>query len=270
MTALAGYGSSSMAIVRRDIWLFLSYRTRLYSQALALLFSITLFHYLSRLVSVGQFKSSHDYFGFAIVGIAIIEVVNASLAGLPPKLRQELVGGTFERMVLSPAGAVSATAAMLIFPLAFALLTGCFTLCLAVLLFGLHLHAATAPIALPVAMLAAVAFAPFALVIGALVLAVKQAGTLSGFVVTGLSLIGGFFFPVSLLPWWIRWVSDVQPFTPALDLLRHLLIGTPLLEAEWVSVLKLAGFAVVLLPVGILALTAALRFVQRRGTVIEY
>lgn len=270
MTAIAAYATGGMAIVRRDVWLFVSYRTRLLSQLLAIFFSITLFHYISRLVSVGQFRTSHDYFGFAIVGMAIIEVVNASLAGLPPKVRQELVGGTFERMVLSPAGAVAATVGMLIFPLVFALIAGTATLSLAALLYGMPIHYATAPLAVPVAVLASLAFAPFALLVTAAVLAIKQAGSLTGFLVTGLSLIGGFFFPVSLFPGWIRWLSEVQPFTPALDLLRHLLIATPLAEPEWVSILKLAGFAGVLIPVGILALILSLRFIQRRGTVIEY
>jgi ABC-2 type transport system permease protein len=270
MTALAPYRAGGLAMVKRDFWVFTSYRFRPLTQLFGIFFSVTLFHYISRLVSVGQFKSPDEYFGFAIVGLAIIEVVNASLAGLPPKVRQELVAGTFERMVLSPAGAVAATAAMLIFPLAFAIVMGSITLGLAGLLYGLPLHFATVPLAIPVAVLASFAFAPFAIVVAALVLAVKQAGAAATYLVTGLSLLGGVFFPLSLLPSWIRWVSDVQPLTPALNLLRHFLIATPLVESEWLSILKLVGFGTVLLPLALLALNAALRFVQRRGTVIEY
>jgi ABC-2 type transport system permease protein len=219
---------------------------------------------------VSSFSSSDQYFGFAVVGIAILEMIGASLSGLPPALRQELVAGTFERLVLSPAGAVTSTVAMLVFPMLMALLFGAIALAFGVVVFGLPLRWATAPLAIPVAVVAAAAFAPFAIVIGGAVLAVKQAGRVSGFVVTGLSLIGGFFFPVSLLPSWIRWMSEVQPFTPTLNLLRHLLIGTPLVEAEWLSLAKLVGFASVFLPVAVWCLTLSMRWAQRRGTVIEY
>ena len=61
----------------------------------------------------------------------------------------------------------------------------------------------------------------------------------------GITLIAGFYFPVSLLPGWIQWASDVQPFTPAVDLLRHLLIGIDLEGSAWLAVARLAGFAAI-------------------------
>ena len=270
MSVIAAYGGAGMGIVRRDARLFLSYRTRLLSQLLTIFFSISIFYYLSRLVHVGTFRSPDAYFGYAVIGIAILHVVTASVSGLPPMLRQELVAGTFERLVLSPAGAVVATVAMLAFPTLVALLSGVVTLAFAIVVFGLHLQWSTAAIAIPVSVLAATAFAPFAVLIGGAVLTVKQAGTAAGFVVSGLSIVGGFLFPVALLPSWVRWMSEVQPFTPSLNLLRHFLIGTPLLESEWVSLAKLIGFAAVLMPISVWLLSISVRWAQRRGTVIEY
>ena len=270
MSVVAAYSGAGMAIVRRDARLYLSYRMRIVSQLVSAFFSISLFYYLSRLVHVGSFQSSDEYFGYAVVGIAILEVIGATLSGLPPALRQELVAGTFERLVLSPAGAVTTTVAMLAFPMLAALVSGSVALLFGVAVFGLPLHASTAPLAIPVSLLAAAAFAPFALLIGGAVLAVKQAGRATGFVVTGLSLVGGFFFPVNLLPPWIRWMSQVQPFTPSLNLLRHELIGTSLVEPAWLSMAKLVGFAGVLLPVSVWFVSRSVRWAQRRGTIIEY
>ena len=88
---------------------------------------------------------------------------------------------------------------MLAFPMLVALVSGTVALMFGIVVFGLPIHWSTAPLAIPVALLAALAFAPFAIGIGGAVLAVKQAGRASGFVVTGLSLVGGFFFPVALL-----------------------------------------------------------------------
>jgi ABC-type multidrug transport system permease subunit len=76
--------------------------------------------------------------------------------------------------------------------------------------------------------------------------------------------------PVALLPDWIEWASNVQPFTPAVDLMRHVLLGLPMPEAAWLAVLKLVLFATVLLPVAVLALNRAVRIGTRRGTIIEY
>ena len=73
-----------------------------------------------------------------------------------------------------------------------------------------------------------------------------------------------------MLPDWIEWTSDVQPFTPAVDLLRHLLIGIPLEDSAWSDVLRMAGFAAVLLPLSALALVAAIKTSRKRGTILEY
>jgi hypothetical protein len=65
-------------------------------------------------------------------------------------------------------------------------------------------------------------------------------------------------------------MSEVQPFTPATDLLRHLLIGAPLTHPAAVELLKLVVFSVVLLPAGLLLLRGAIRYGQHTGTVAEY
>ena len=270
MSYLRESATGAGALLRRDVLLFLSYRARLISQVAAAFFTIVLFYYISRLVTVSAFKTPNDYFAFAVIGVAIMEVVGSTLSALPLKIRQELVAGTFERLVVSPFGAICSIVAATIFPLVVALVMGTLSLLFASLAFGLPLDWSTAGFAVPAGLLAAAAFLPFALLVSAVVLAFKQAGSLTGFLVTGLSLVGGFFFPVSLLPGWIQWTSDVQPFTPAVELLRHLLVDTPMAGSPARAVAKLGLFAIVLFPVGVWAVRTAIRYGQRKGTVTEY
>jgi ABC-2 type transport system permease protein len=121
-----------------------------------------------------------------------------------------------------------------------------------------------------VALLGVVAFLPFALFLVALVMAFKQAASATQFIVSGIAIVGGLYFPVSVLPGWIRWMSEVQPFTPATDLLRHLLVDAPLVHPAGVELLKLVGFSVLLLPAGFVLLRASIRYGQRSGTIAEY
>lgn len=270
MTLLRAYGAATVGMVRRDWQLYLSYRARFLTQLLSGFFSIVLFYYVSRIVGTRVFPSPDAYFAFAVVGLVVMGLLISTLSTLPVSLRQELVAGTLERLVVSPFGAVGAIAAMAWFPFLLAFVNGVLALTIAGLVFGMPVEWSTAPLAAPVGALGALAFAPFALLVGGAVILVKQAGAGAGFLVTGISLVGGFFFPVSLLPEWIQWVSSVQPFTPALGLLRHLLVGTPLSGSPWIPVLKLAGFAAVLLPLSLIVLRASIRIAQRRGTIIEY
>ena len=75
---------------------------------------------------------------------------------------------------------------------------------------------------------------------------------------------------MALLPGWIRWTSEIQPFTPLIDLLRHVLVGTPLEDAASIAVLKVLAFVAVLLPLSIYVLHATIQMTRRRATLIEY
>ena len=88
-----------LAVVRRDFYIFISYRTRFLTQIASALFSLTLFYYVSRLVSVRQFPSHDDYFAYVVVGLAAMQLLTATVHAVPATLRGELVAGTFERMV---------------------------------------------------------------------------------------------------------------------------------------------------------------------------
>jgi ABC-2 type transport system permease protein len=263
------YWDAALAIVRRDRAAFLSYRLRFLSQVLSAFFSVVLFYYISRLVKVSSFGSSDNYFAYVVVGLVIMSSLISTLAMLPSRIRQELVAGTLERLLLSPFGPVAAIIAMLVFPFLIAIVSGFITITFAGLVFHMPLRA-TAPLALPAAALGAFAFAPFALFAGAMVVAAKQAESGVGFLITGISLIAGFFFPVALLPDWIRWASEVQPFSPALELLRYLLAGTPLSSSVWIAVMKMALFGGVLILPAAWSLQMAIRRGQRRGTIMEY
>jgi ABC-2 type transport system permease protein len=258
------------AVVRRDLALMLSYRARFATQLLSAFFSLTLFYYISRLVQVETFSSPDAYYAFAVVGLVILQMLNSTLVTPPVTLRQELVAGTFERIVVSPGGPVVALAAMLVFPFVYALLLALVMVCFAALIFGLTVQWATLPLVVPAAVLSAMAFSPFGLLLLSVVLVFKQASGGATWVVAGLALVGGLYFPVSFLPNWIEWASEVQPFTPAVDLLRHLLVDTPLKDSAWLEVLKLAGFAGVLLPVSAWCVGRAVERSRRTGTIIEY
>jgi ABC-2 type transport system permease protein len=261
---------ATAAICVRDFRMWASYRMRFVSTFVTAIVGVTLFYYVSRLVNSPEVGSADDYFGFVVVGTATLEVLTATLTALVATLRSELVAGTFERMVVSAFGPVASIISLIVFPLLLGLVVGGVTIATAALGFGLDLHWETVPLSIPAALLAAVSFAPFGLLMAAAVLVFKQTNAGAAFVISGLALVSGFYFPVSLLPDWIQWASEVQPFTPALDLLRYLLIGTPMSESPWVAVAKLAGFATVMLPIAAVVLRASVQRSRRNGTITEY
>jgi ABC-2 type transport system permease protein len=269
-SAPSGFFWATVAIVRRDWTLFKSYRMRLITTFLATLFSLSLFYFVSRLVNVSEFRDPDDYYAYVVVGLAIVAILTSTMSTPPSAIRQELVAGTFERLLLTPLGAVLGVVSMLVFPLLFALGQAAVILAIAAAVFDMSLRWSTIALAVPVALLGALAFMPFGILMAAMTIAFKQAIAGTGLVIGIISIVAGLYFPIALLPDSIEWTSQIQPFTPSVGLLRNLIVGTPLDDPAWIALLKLMGFAVVLLPASAWVLSRAIRRGQRRGTILEF
>jgi ABC-2 type transport system permease protein len=262
--------TAAAAICMRDLRIFLSYRMRFLSTLLTPIVGVTLFYYVSRLINSPQVGSPDEYFGYVVVGTVILQVLTSTLTAPVGTLRAELMVGTFERLAVSPFGPVATLVALSIFPMILGLTVAFVTLTYAALVFGLALDWPSTIAGLPIALLGALSFAPFGLLMAASALSFKQTNAGPTLVVAGLSLVAGLYFPPELLPSWIRWLSDVQPFTPAANLLRHLLLGTPMSGSELSALLKLIGFALVMLPIAAFVLNASVQYSRRKGTITEY
>ena len=270
MTPAVAYARAGMAVLKRDFLIALSYRLQLFGPLLSAFFSLAIFYYVSRLVRVAPFNSADDYFAFVLIGIVVFGMLQSLLGAAPMLVRQELVAGTFERIVVSPFGPAGAIGAMLLFPFVLALVIGTLTLVFGALAFGVDVELPRALLGIPVACLGALAFAPFGILSAALVLVIKQATVGVALILAAVSLVSGLYFPVDLLPTWIRWAADVQPFTPMLDLMRHLVVDAPLRDPVSLQLIKIVGFTAVTVPLSVWVLGRAVRFTRRRGTIIEY
>jgi ABC-2 type transport system permease protein len=263
------YLDAVAGLVHRDWMTFTSYRTQLLSLAVGMLTNLSIFYFMSRLVRVSAFPTPESYFAFAVIGMVIIQVLQSTL-GVATALRGELVAGTFERLMLSPFGAVAGVMAMMVFPFVVAMISSMILLALATVVFGVPVKWDTAALAIPIALLGTGTFAAFGMLFAATTIVFKRAVGGLGLVMTLITLTSGLYFPIALLPAWLRWISEVQPFTPAVNLLRNVLVGTPLENSAWAEVAKMAGFLLLMIPGAVLALQIGIRMAQKRGTIIEY
>jgi ABC-2 type transport system permease protein len=118
--------------------------------------------------------------------------------------------------------------------------------------------------------LALLAFLPFGLAFASLSVVMKQGNVGVSWVIALISIVGGLYFPITLLPGWVQTAAELQPFTPSTEMLRHLLVDSPQATSAVATVTKVALFAAVLLPVSVWALQRSIRLGQRRGTIVEY
>jgi len=98
-------------------------------------------------------------------------------------------------------------------------------------------------LALPVLGFVGITFASVALVFNALAKGYDFFTYYFTLVITPMTFLSGVYFPVAQMPPWLQAVASVLPLTAAVELVRPLILGTPLTEVLR-PVLILAAYAV--------------------------
>ena len=120
------------------------------------------------------------------------------------------------------------------------------------------------PAALAVLLIASVSFFGIGMMTAVLPLISPEKGAQLGFVAQGMLLVvSGVYYPVSVLPEWMQWISKISPATYALRGIRgSILEGQGLL---WANVWPLLVIGVVSIPLGLAVFKRGEIYAKRHG-----
>ena len=256
--------------MRRDLLIARSYAFALWFDLGFGVIELFIYFFVSRTfanVAPESLGGAPTYFAFVAVGIVLTLIVGAASAGIVDRIRNEQQVGTLETLVAQPIGAVDLCVGMIGYPFVFALVRAAVYSAVAIAILDLRFpHASWIGFASVLAA-ASAALIGIGIVLAAFALVFKRGGTLSWAVALALGLAGGAYFPLSVLPDWLRAVTGVLPT-------RHIFDGTreALFEGGgWGSeALVLLGFSAVCLPVALWLFAVALDAARRRGSLAEY
>ena len=262
----------ALAFVRRDWAIALSYRLPFYLSVVQSVLTLGFLYFLGKLVghriSVTAQGLHGGYFAYAVLGTTMLAMFTVILTTVASRLRTDQTTGTLEVLFTLPPRAEVTVMAGAAYQVVFSLVSGLLTVLLAVT-FGMRFDASPAGAVVAALALAGalVLFGATGVLLSAFVLVFKRGETLTALGAAGLSLLGGVYFPVRLLPSGLRTVADLVPFTWALDAVRRALLGheapLALTGGIWLAAACLA-------PVSLRVFRAALRRARRQGTLGQY
>jgi ABC-2 type transport system permease protein len=261
--------SAIAALVRRDYQIRTSYRLALMLDFSIGALDVVVFYFISQTFNDGATASLGDapsYFAFALVGIAVTAVIQATTAGIGVAVRDEQLTGTLEALVTQPLSAVEMAVGMCGMPFLLSTFRVALYLILGGAFFGVSFAEANWPGLVVLLIVTATAMSSIGIASAATVMVIKRGQAIAGLLVFGMSLLGGAFFPVSVLPDWLQPLSEIVPTRFAFDGLRAALYG----GAFWGDALMLVGFSVVGVPAAIWLFERALRHGRRAGSLAQY
>jgi ABC-2 type transport system permease protein len=93
-----------------------------------------------------------------------------------------------------------------------------------------------------------------------------EKGTQLGFVAQGILLVvSGVYYPVSILPEWMQWISVISPATYALDGIRDAIINGAGVGSMWPHIWPLIIIGIVSIPLGLEVFRRGERYAKKHG-----
>lgn len=261
------------AFLRRDLREALTYKFSFVSSLAGIFLSSATFYFVAKLVPPGTPSLDAfggDYFSFAVVGVAFSSLLGMFQEGLPSVIRGAQVSGTLEALLVTPASMPTVLFGSSLYSLLFQVFRTALHLGVALAFFGLSLGRVNGPGLLAVSVLTVLCFLSVGILSASFILVYKTGNPFAWIFGTVSGLFGGVVFPVSLLPPWIRWISQLLPVTYALNGMRKSLLASATFAEVLPDISALAVFAAVLLPVSLLAFRLAVRKAKKDGTLAHY
>ena len=259
-----------LALTRRDLQIYLSYRLMMTLDLWIGVLDVVVYYFISETfegATSAPLGDAPSYFAFALVGIAVTVVIQAVSLGIGTKVREEQLTGTLEALVAQPLRSTELAIGLCGLPFAISTFRVAIYLLLGAVAFGLDLSH-TDWLGFVVMLVAtAVAMSTIGIATAAVVLVIKRGNAVAGLVIFAMSLASGAFFPVSVLPDWIEAIGKVMPTRFAFDGFRSTLFTGSGWETD---ALMLAGFSVVALPLAVWMFGRGLFYARRTGTLAQY
>jgi ABC-2 type transport system permease protein len=260
--------------LRRDLQQEMSYKLSFAMQILGILPMLVLFILLARFFGnavAGQLASyGGKYFPFVLIGLAVQTYLSQALSSFSGHLREAQLTGTFEAELATTAPLPLHLAGMALYPFALSTFHVLIILATGSVLGGVHFHWNRLPQVALVLLFSAGAFACLGIFSASYIVVFKRGDPVS-FVVRVFSwMLGGVYFPASVLPVWLRRMADLVPMTHCLEALRRLLLRNEGLG----GILRPLGFlglwVGVGLPLGYACFRAAVGYARRKGSLGQY
>lgn len=263
----------ALALVRARWLIAMSYRLDTFFSFVGLIVAVVPLYFISHALQPMMTSAirveAPEYFGFMMIGIITYTYVTTSVNELHGVLSSEIGTGSFEALVATPTSLPALLAGMVGQAFTMNTIRALFLLVFAWAL-GAHIVWTQGLAALGVLALIIMAYLPLGVFAAALVMAFRTTGPFPSAVTAVSVLMGGVYYPTTVIPSWLERVSVFVPLTYGLRPLRRALLDGAPLAASARDLAILAGFAIVLSLASFAAFSAALRYAKRAGTLAQY
>ena len=262
------------AFIKRDISIEMSYKLSFFLQFFGILFSVLTFYFIAKMIGDAAVPYLEpyggDYFSFVLIGIAFESYLWTGLQSFSATIRRGQMMGTLEAMLVTPTRVDTIVLSSSLWDYIFATFRILIFLLLGVFLFGVNMSDANLFAAMIILILTIICFSSLGIVSASFIMIFKRGDPVNWVFGSVSALLGGVFYPITVLPVWLRFFSYLLPITYSLRGMRLALLQGYPLSALTLEILALIVFSVLLLPLGIICFRYAVKKAKMDGSLTQY
>lgn len=256
-----------------------SYKLYFFTRYVRVLLDVIIYAFFSFIVLPGALSKAFggvqvSYVAFSAVGIATARLINTSFRGLGRIIRREQQKGTIEAVLSTKTSFYVILLGDLLYYYLYA--SSFFLLAIFVGSLikpeGFVFTFSSISSAIVLVILACFAHLSLALLSAAAILQFKEASPVTRAINWLQRFLGGMFFPITLLPKNVQWISNGLPLAWSLKGIRYpLLVGASLFHPVVMNAaIFLILFGLLVFPIGVFMFQRVYNRVRRSGTLAEY
>jgi len=262
-----------LAFLERDWRIESSYRLPFIWTCVGIFASVFMFYYMARLVGPTALPYLQDYggnyFAFLLIGIAFSRYLNVALHSFSGGIRGAQNDGTLEAMLMTPAPASVIAFGSSLWGYSRTTLEVLIYLVMGRLFWNVHLRG-NLPAAAAALLLSLIAFSAIGVISSSIILVIKRGDPLMWVWGTASYLLGGVYYPITILPGWVQGLARLLPITYSLRALRLALLQGASLTELWSDLLILSGFCLILVPLSIYTFRIAMCRARYDGSLTHF
>jgi len=258
LIGLGGVVERNVYLTRRYIWWDVAFMVRTIANTLTIVFIAKGIEATGGSIDVGRTTTT------LLIGGVVWAYLGIIFEFLTETVAWERWEGTIEYTFMAPLSRAMHLGGSGVFAVLYGLIRATLLFIVVALFFGLSMPNANFVGALVLLLIASVSFFGIGMMTAVLPLISPEKGAQLGFVGQGMLLVvSGVYYPVSVLPGWMEWISTISPATYALRGIRAAILDGA--GIAWADVWPLLVIGACSIPLGLWIFSIGERYAKKHG-----
>ncbi len=264
----------ALAFIKKDFLIEASYKLAFILGIFSILVTVAGYFFIDKLF--GHRIVSHleefgvNYFSYVLLSMAFFSYVGVGLGSFATRIRSEQMQGTLEAILLTPTEVPTILFSMALFNLLFATFNMLVYIGLGIFLFKINFSNVNMVSAFVVLLLTISSFSGLGILSASFVMVFKRGNPVGWAINIFEGLIGGVYFPVSILPLWLQYIAKFFPITYAIRAIELAVYKGYTLGQLKFEITLLCIFSLILIPLSLVVFRFALNKARMDGSLVQY